>query len=108
MEIFVDFGLFELLAAIGLAALARRAYSHRWLAFPFLAVSALAPGVLVAFAPDALSRWVAVVALGTALVNAAVIVCVIRRLDVREIVPQWRLPRRAGAVSHRPPVETAK
>ena len=32
MEVFVDFGLFEVLAAAGLAIIARKVYTRRWLA----------------------------------------------------------------------------
>ena len=74
MEIFVDFGMFELFAALGLAALGRAIYRRAWLAFVFLAASVIAPLVLIFIGAGELPRWLAAVALATALINAGVIV----------------------------------
>ena len=73
MEIFVDFGMFELLAALGLAALGKAIYKRPRLAFAFLAASVLSPLILIFVVLGELPRWLAAIALGTALVNAAVI-----------------------------------
>ena len=73
MEIFVDFGLFELFAALGLAAVGKAIYRRAWLAFAFLAASIFAPLALIFLGSGELPRWLAAVALGTALVNATVI-----------------------------------
>lgn len=78
MEIFVDFGLFEVLAASGVAALGRAIYARptaRWIA---LVLSVAAPAALVFLASGELARWIAAVALGTSLVNLSFIVNVTR------------------------------
>lgn len=74
MEIFVDFGMFEVFGALGLAALGRTIYRRPWLAFGFLAVSVIAPLILIFLGSGELLRWLAAIALSTALVNASVIV----------------------------------
>lgn len=74
MEIFLDFGMFELLGALGLAALGRAIYRRPWLAFGFLAASVVAPLILIFIGAGELPRWLAAIALSTALVNASVIV----------------------------------
>ena len=79
MEVFVDFGLFELLAAAGLAAVAKRVYARRWLALVFLVVSLMAPAALVFITHEGLVRWIAVGCLATSLVNASLIFSLIRR-----------------------------
>lgn len=73
MEVFVDFGLFELLVALGIAALARAIYSHKISGFGLLLVSIGAPATLVIVATRGPHRWLAAVCLATALVNAAVV-----------------------------------
>jgi len=73
MEIFVDFGMFELFAALGLAALGKAIYRRAWLAFGFVAASVVAPLILIFIGAGELPRWLAAIALGTALVNASVI-----------------------------------
>ncbi len=79
IEIFVDFGLFEFLAAIGLAALARQIYSRRWLTWIYLALSLIAPAILIIVASKELARWVAVFCLATSLLNATLIFSLLRR-----------------------------
>ena len=74
MEVFVDFGMFELAAALGLAALGRAVYRRAWLAFAVLAASVVAPLALVFLGAGELPRWIAAVALAAALINAGVIV----------------------------------
>ena len=65
--------MFELFAALGLAALGKAIYKRAWLAFAFLAASVVAPLILIFVGSGELPRWLAAVALGTALVNVTVI-----------------------------------
>jgi len=86
MEVFVDFGLFELLAVAGLAIVARKVYTRRWLALACLILSLVAPIVLVFITNEGLIRWVAVVCLATSLVNASLIFLLIRRWDMSTLL----------------------
>jgi hypothetical protein len=79
MEVFVDFGLFELLAAAGLFFVSRKIYASRRLGLLFLVLSLAAPAVLVFVGHEGPVRWVAVVCLATSLVNAALIFSLIQR-----------------------------
>ena len=74
MEILVDFGMFELAAALGLAALGRAVYRRACLAFAILAISIVAPLALIFLGAGEVPRWIAAIALTTALINAGVIV----------------------------------
>ncbi|MDQ5853881.1 MAG: hypothetical protein M3380_17810 [Chloroflexota bacterium] len=78
MDPFPDFGLFELLAASGAAALAKRIYLHQWAAVLFLVVSLIAPLALIFAAHGELARWLAAICLTTALVNAGLIFSLMR------------------------------
>ncbi len=82
MEIFVDFGLFELLAAAGLAIIARKVYTRRWLALACLFLSLVTPIILVFITNEGLTRWIAVICLATALVNVSLIFILMRRWDM--------------------------
>jgi peptidoglycan biosynthesis protein MviN/MurJ (putative lipid II flippase) len=79
MEPFVDFGLIELLAASGLAWLARRIYARPALGVVFVVVSVLLPAMLVIAPRGVGTRWVAIGCLATALVNAAAQLTMLRR-----------------------------
>ena len=74
MEVFVDFGLFELAAAAGIFSLARKIYARKATAAVFLAASVLSPAALVFLSSSEPLRWLSVSALATALVNASVVV----------------------------------
>ena len=69
MEVFVDFGLFELAAVAGLFSLARRIYARKATAAVFLAASVISPAVLVFLSSSEPIRWLSVSALATALVK---------------------------------------
>lgn len=90
MEIFVDFGVIELLAALGIAALSRVIYAKKILGILFLIVSVLAPLVLVIEERTHGQRFLAAVCLVTALVNAAVVAAVMQN----GAMPRLKLPPR--------------
>jgi hypothetical protein len=79
MEVFVDFGLFELLAITGLAAVGRAAYKWpitRWL---LILVSIAIPIAILFLAPTELVRWLAAMAVASSLINTSVIADTLRR-----------------------------
>ena len=82
MEVFLDFGLFELLAAAGLAVVVRKVYTRRWLGLACLVLSLIAPAALVFITQGKLVRSIAVICLATSLVNTSLIFSLIRRCDL--------------------------
>jgi hypothetical protein len=78
VEIFVDFGLFEILAASGLAALAKAIYARPVLRATILAVSVVTPAALLLLVTGEALRWIAAAPLGTSLVNLSMILSMIR------------------------------
>ena len=93
MEIFVDFGLFELLAGLGFAFLSRTIYSKRVLGISFLVVSAAAPIVMLVVSSSSIQRSIAVVCIATTLVNAAVVAGALQSGSVPALKFSSRLPR---------------
>ena len=90
MEPFVDFGLFEIVVALGLSAIASRVYAHRLLRVVFPIVSLAAPVVLLFLAPTESLRWIAALVLATTLVNLSLVVAVLQTGEI----PRLTFPTR--------------
>lgn len=90
MEVFLDFGLFEVLAVIGLAALSRAIYSNKITGILFLFVSVAAPVAMLTMVSARGLRWAGAVSAATALVNVAVIAAVMQEGRI----PRLRFKRR--------------
>jgi hypothetical protein len=95
MEIFVDFGLFELLAALGVSALAKKIYSRRLFQIPFLIATVGLPAVLIFVVTSEEARWLAAGCLATALVNVSVVLGALQKGEV----PTLTLPHRRQSTS---------
>ena len=89
MEIFVDFGLFELMAAVGLVVVLWAIYSRKSLGLVFLVVSGIAFVVLLVIVSGETQRWVAGICFATILVNLAVVGAVLQTGNI----PQLKMPR---------------
>ena len=82
MEIFVDFGLFEVIVALGISALARRIYARSMVRIVFLLVSVFAPGAVIFLGDTEQVRWLGAVCLATALVNLSVVLGALQKGEV--------------------------
>jgi 4-hydroxybenzoate polyprenyltransferase len=86
MEIGVDFGLFELLAAAGLSSLARFIFRRRWLSVAFLVWSAAAPLALFLLVEGEGLRWLVAACLAAAAIHITAIVHLMRRHDLADLL----------------------
>lgn len=94
MEIFVDCGLFEVIAVLGLTALARALYSRRLVGVALLVVSVAVPVALLFLVREGPVKWLAAVNLGTALLNGSVALSALRAGGIGSlpIPPSRRYP----------------
>ena len=79
MEPIVDFGVFELLAASGLAWIGRNIFARRVVAFAFLVCSLAIPVAIMFVVEDGIARWLAAVGLAASLINASVLLPLLRK-----------------------------
>ena len=108
MEVFVDFGLFELLAVAGLAIVTRKIYMRRWPGLTCLLISLTAPAALIFLSHEGIARWVAVICLVTALVNASLIFTLMRRWGIDTLlIDEPASPARLDFDGAKAPTETA-
>jgi hypothetical protein len=73
MEPFIDFGLFEVLAAAGVTVVARSVYRRKAIARLVIVASMAAPGILIVVGHTELTRWIAAVSLAASVLNAAIL-----------------------------------
>jgi hypothetical protein len=92
MEVFVDFGLFELFTVLGFSVLARNVYSRRLLRVFFLVASMALPCLLVVLADTERLRWLAAACLVTVLINLSVVLGALQQGKV----PTFSLTRTAN------------
>lgn len=95
MDPFPDFGLFELLIATGAAALARKIYVRQVGGFLVLLISIVAPLAMIFLAQQELARWIAAIALATALINAGLIFPLLRHNRLAPMLDEERKGRAA-------------
>jgi hypothetical protein len=105
MEIFIDFGLFELLSGLGFAFLSRTIYSKRVLGISFLVVSTVAPVAMLLVSSSSTQRWTAAICIATTFVNAAVVAGAMRSGSVPVLKFSARLPRWGHIVADRDEVK---
>ena len=94
MEVFVDFGLFELFAASAIGAFGRWVLTRKYARWSALALSIAAPLALVVVVTGEAQRWVAALALATSILNVSMIVSLTRSRRPPEA--QAELIRRAS------------
>jgi hypothetical protein len=105
VEIFVDFGLFELLVVIGIAALARSIYSKKLLGILFLIVSVVAPATLFIIVSGSIQRLIAAACVTTTLVNIAVVGAALQAGKVP--VLKFKVPLRGSGLNKPKSTRTA-
>jgi hypothetical protein len=93
MEIFIDCGLFEVVAVVGLGAIARAIYSRRVVGIAFLVLSAAAPLVMLEMVSGPKLRWAGAVSAGMALVNVGVVAAAMQEGRIPRLRLQRRRPR---------------
>ena len=82
MEVFLDFGLFEVIGAMGVSFVARKVYSLPVLRTVFLFASLAFPGLLIFLADRETLRWLAAGCVATSLVNVSVVLGALQQGDV--------------------------
>ncbi len=88
MDPFPDFGLFEVLAALGIAWLANQIFARPILGFALVALGIAAPVGVIIFADQELTRWLGAGCLATALINAGYIFPQLRRRGSEDESPE--------------------
>lgn len=97
MEVFLDFGVFEVIAALGISAVARKVYSLPTLRTIFLFASLAFPGLLIFLVDNESLRWLAAGSLVTSLVNLSVVLGALQQGQV----PTFTFARRGDASERR-------
>jgi hypothetical protein len=86
MEIGLDFGFFELIAATALAWTARFVFKRRWLTIAFLVWSIAAPIALLFLVEGERLRWLVVACVAPAAIHVATMILLMRRYDLGELL----------------------